>query len=265
MFTLKKLASVLAVSLIVSACSTSSTGRQQITLFADAELDKMGVQSFEQLKAQEKVYTHKPTNDYVKCVADDIVKYVPTKAYSGTWEVVVFDSEQVNAFALPGGKIGVYTGILEVATTPDQLAAIIGHEVGHVVERHSNERMSSSQLAQVGMQVADVALKSQNVQYSNEIMAGLGLGVQYGVLMPYSRAHESEADIVGQQLMAKAGYNPSAAIDLWKNMAKLSKNSPPEFMSTHPSNQTRINHLNDNLINVNSIYQSAKKGSCKKA
>lgn len=261
---MKTVLCALSACLMISACSTSSTGRQQITLFSNGELNKMGVQSFEQLKEKEKIYTNKATNQYVRCIADDIIKHVPSSAHQGDWEVVVFDSEQVNAFALPGGKIGVYTGILSVAKTTDQLAAIMGHEVGHVIERHSNERMSSGQLAQVGMQVADVALASQNVQQRNVWMAGLGLGLQYGVLMPYGRTHESEADIVGQKLMAKAGFNPNAAVDLWHNMAKVSKGAPPEFMSTHPANSTRIKQLTANLPNVKSDFQGSVKSQCKR-
>ncbi|NMP31366.1 M48 family metallopeptidase [Thalassotalea sp. M1531] len=261
---MKKYLSVIAACVLVSACSTSSTGRQQLTLFSSGELNKMGVSSFEQLKEKEKINRDKRTNEYVKCISTDIVKQISSTSDIKNWEVVVFESEQVNAFALPGKKIGVYTGILKVAETPDQLAAIIGHEVGHVLERHSNERMSSGQLAQIGMQVADAALASQNVQYRNAWMAGLGLGVQYGVLMPYGRTHESEADIVGQKLMAKAGYNPEAAIQLWRNMAKVSKGAPPEFLSTHPSSQTRIKQLTNNLPNVQGSYRNANKATCKK-
>jgi Zn-dependent protease with chaperone function len=130
---------------------------------------------------------------------------VPKSAHKGEWEVVVFDSEQVNAFALPGGKIGVYTGILKVAENQNQLGAIIGHEVGHVIEHHSNERMSSSKISQTGMAVVDTALSVGNVENRNLWMSGLGLGLQYGILMPYGRTHESEADIVGQDLMAEHG------------------------------------------------------------
>lgn len=249
---------------IVSACSTSSTGRQQLTMFSEGQLGKMGVASFEDLKQKEKISTDANTNRYVNCVAADIIHQVSANEKPSDWEVVVFDSEQVNAFALPGKKIGVYTGILKVAETPGQLAAILGHEVGHVLERHSNERMSQGQFAQIGMQVVDATLAANNVQSRSLLMAGLGVGVQYGVLMPFSRTHESEADIVGQKLMAKAGYDPKAAADLWRNMAKASKGSPPEFLSTHPSSDTRIKQLTKNLPNVDGIYKTAKKGSCKK-
>jgi predicted Zn-dependent protease len=200
----------------------------------------------------------------VQCVANAITENVPKSAHDGAWEVVVFDSEQVNAFALPGGKIGVYTGILKVTENQDQLAAIIGHEVGHVIEHHSNERLSSNKLSQTGMAVAGVLMSSQGVENQGAYMAGLGLGLQYGVLMPYGRTHESEADIVGQDLMARSGFNPKASIKLWKNMAKLSKDAPPEFMSTHPSNETRINDLTAHLAQSNKLYKANTAPRCKK-
>jgi len=223
----------------------------------------MGASSFEEMKKKEKISTNKKTNQYVQCVADAIIKNVPKSAHNGEWEVVVFDSEQVNAFALPGGKIGVYTGILKVATTQDQLAAIMGHEVAHVIERHSNERLSSNQLVQMGSAAGSAILTQQGVENKETwMMVGLGIA-QYGVLMPYGRMHESEADIVGQDLMAKSGFEPKAAIELWRNMAKQSKGAPPEFLSTHPSNKTRINDLTKHLAKSTAFYQDKNKPSCK--
>ena len=254
----------LAVFIILASCAKSSTGRNQITLFSSSDLNKMGASSFEQMKEKEKISTDIAVNNYVQCVAKAITKNVPKSAHKGEWEVVVFDSEQVNAFALPGGKIGVYTGILKVAENQNQLGAIIGHEVGHVIERHSNERMSSSKISQTGMAVVDTALSVGNVENRNLWMSGLGLGLQYGILMPYGRTHESEADIVGQDLMAKSGFEPSAAISLGQNMAKLSNGSPPEFMSTHPSNETRITQLTEHLPKSQAYYKASNAPSCKK-
>ena len=236
-----------SILLTLSACSTSSTGRNQVSLYSDAELNHMGVTSFEQMKKEIPISKDKATNDFVLCVADAITANVPKAAHQGEWEVVVFDSEQVNAFALPGGKIGVYTGILNVTENQDQLAAIMGHEVGHVLEHHSNERLSANKLSNVGLTVAAIAIGASEVDNKGLWVAGLGIGVQYGVIMPYSRSHESEADIVGQDLMARSGFSPEASVQLWKNMSKLSKEAPPEFMSTHPSNETRIKQLNKHL------------------
>lgn len=249
----------LAAILVLTACTKSSTGRNQVTLFSNSELSKMGAASFEELKQKEKISQNKATNAYVQCVANAITVNVPKSAHKGSWEVVVFDSEQVNAFALPGGKIGVYTGILNVAQTPDQLAAIIGHEVAHVIEQHSNERLSSNQIAQMAAVGGNAVLAQQGVE-NKELWMALGIGaIQYGVLMPYSRAHESEADVVGQNLMAKSGFNPAAAIDLWRNMAKVSKGAPPEFFSTHPSNQTRIDDLTKHLAKAKPLYKTPNK------
>lgn len=250
------------LAIALSGCSSSSTGRNQVILFSADELNKMGSSSFEEMKTKEKISQDPAINSYVQCVAKAITKNVPKSAHNGEWEVVVFDSEQVNAFALPGGKIGVYSGILKVAENQDQLGAIIGHEVGHVIERHSNERLSSSQLSQTGLAVAGAVMASQEVAHQNEWMAGLGLGLQYGIILPYGRTHESEADIVGQDLMAKSGFNPEASIKLWQNMAALSKNSPPEFMSTHPSNQTRIKDLTSHLQQSSRLYVANANPHC---
>jgi len=254
----------LAALVVLASCAKSSTGRNQITLFSSSELDKMGASSFAQMKEKEKINTDQAVNNYVQCVAKAITVNVPKSAHNGEWEVVVFDSEQVNAFALPGGKIGVYTGILKVAETQDQLGAIIGHEVGHVIESHSNERMSSNKLSQTTSAVFDTVLSAGNVENRELLISGFGVLAKYGVLMPYGRAHESEADIVGQDLMAKSGFEPSAAIDLWLNMAKLSNGSPPEFMSTHPSNKTRIDQLKGHLPISQTFYQASNAPTCKK-
>jgi predicted Zn-dependent protease len=257
----------LAICLVIitlSGCTKSSTGRSQLMMMSANELNKMGSASFEKMKTKEKISQSPEINRYVQCVANAITKNVPKSAHDGAWEVVVFDSEQVNAFALPGGKIGVYTGILKVAENQDQLGAIIGHEVGHVIEQHSNERLSSSQVSKIGLSIVSVVLENQNIESRNMMMAGLGLGVQYGVLMPYGRSHESEADIVGQDLMAKSGFEPKASIKLWQNMAKVSKGAPPEFMSTHPSNATRIKQLTEHLPKSTSIFKQATTPKCVK-
>ncbi len=249
---------------MVSGCTKSSTGRNQITLFSNSELSKMGISSFEELKQKEKISTDIPTNQFVQCVANAVTKNVPKSAHQGDWEVVVFDSEQVNAFALPGGKIGVYTGILKVTENQEQLAAIMGHEIAHVIENHSNERLSSNQIAQMGAVAGNAILTQQGVENKDTwLMAGMAIA-QYGFLMPYSRMHESEADIVGQKLMAKSGFKPQAAVQLWRNMAKVSKGAPPEFLSTHPSNETRINDLTKNMANAEAVYQAKNNPKCVK-
>lgn len=264
-----KLHILLVTALIaLTACSSSSTGRKQVMLFSSSELDEMGAASFEEMKKNTPISTDKATNDFVQCVAQAVTKNVSKSVHKGDWEVVVFDSAQVNAFALPGGKIGVYTGILNVTEDQDQLGAIIGHEVGHVIEHHSNERMSASKLQNMGLAAATTAAGFTDMENKELWIAGLGIGLQYGVIMPYSRSHESEADIVGQDLMAKSGFAPEASVKLWQNMAALSAKSgqsaPAEFMSTHPSNETRIKQLNQHLSVSTKYYQKNNNPHCVK-
>lgn len=244
--------SVVASALIVAACSSSPTGRNQLILFSDSDMSSLGAQSFEQMKQEQPISTDKALNAYVQCVSNAVTAHVPPQAGFDEWEVVVFDSEQVNAFALPGGKIGVYTGLLNVAVDQDQLATVIGHEIAHVLADHSNERLSQAQLANVGMQITDIALASSGAaEYRSATMAALGLGVQYGVILPYGRTQESEADIIGLDLMAQAGFNPNASVALWMNMAAASKGAqPPEMLSTHPSHDTRISDLQEQIPRV---------------
>ena len=231
-----------AATLTITACVSSPTGRQQVLLFSNQDMSQLGAQSFEQLKQKETINTDVKINQYVQCVTRAITSKLPPQSGFSNWEVVVFDSEQVNAFALPGGKIGVYTGLLDVAVNQDQLATVIGHEIGHVLAQHSNERLSRSQLANIGMQISSIAM--QGTDYHDAAMAGLGLGVQYGVLMPYDRAQESESDVIGLRLMNDAGFNPNESISLWKNMARAAGGKqPPELLSTHPSHSTRIDEL----------------------
>jgi len=265
-FSLKQLTVTSLALFLLSACSTSTTGRKQVMLFSESELNQMGAASFEDMKKNIPISEDKAVNGFVQCVAKAITVNVPKSAHQGAWEVVVFDSKQVNAFALPGGKIGVYTGILNVTENQDQLGAIIGHEVGHVIEHHSNERLSANKLSNVGLAVAAVAVGASDVDNKGLWMAGLGIGLQYGVIMPYSRSHESEADIIGQDLMARSGFDPKASIKLWQNMgnvsAKSGQGAPAEFMSTHPSNETRIKQLTKHLSVSTNFYQNSNRPHC---
>ncbi|GAK86237.1 Zn-dependent protease with chaperone function PA4632 [Vibrio ponticus] len=254
--------SALAIAIGVSACSSSPTGRNQLLLFSDSDMSNLGAQSFEQMKQQQKVSKDQKINNYVQCVATAVTRQVPKQPSFNDWEVVVFESDQINAFALPGGKIGVYTGLLNVAKNQDQLATVIGHEIAHVLADHSNERLSQSQLANTGLQITSIALgASDYAQYRDATMAALGLGVQVGVLLPYGRTQESEADIVGLELMARAGFDPKQSIALWQNMAKASKGQqPPELLSTHPSHGTRIQDLSQTMQRLPAY--SAQKPNC---
>jgi len=192
--------------LFLAACSSSPLGRKQLTLLPDSQLNQMGAQSFEEMKKKVPIETDTAINAYVKCVAIPITKVAVDSTGVADWEIVVFKEGSANAFALPGGKIGVHTGILSVAKTSGQLASVLGHEVGHVIARHGNERVSQGLGVQVLSSAAGVAFKDK--KYQPLILAGLGLGAQFGYLLPHSPTHESEADLIGLHFMATAGFDP---------------------------------------------------------
>ncbi len=257
---IKRSSLFLSLVFIAIACATSPLGRKQLTILPDSEMNAMGRQSFEELKQKTPIEKDTKINAYVNCVVKPIIAESKTDIPSQDWEIVVFKSKDVNAFALPGGKIGVYTGILPILKTDAQLAAVMGHEVGHVIARHGNERVSEGLGAQAAMVIADLLLGKSDPERKKWVLAGLGIGLQFGVLLPFSRTHESEADIIGLQLMSKAGFDPNQAIEVWKNMAAVHGGSaPPEFASTHPSDQTRISQIQEHLSEVIPIWKGAQK------
>lgn len=221
----------------------------------------MGLTAFTQIKETEKISTDPVANDRVKRVGQRIAESVGRALPNAQWEFVVFDSEQVNAFALPGGKVGVYTGLLQLAETDDELAAVMGHEIAHVSSRHSGERYSQQLIAaglnvvaDQGMQMAEV--DAQKRQLAMTAFAG---GTQLG-LLKFSRIHESEADSIGLRFAAGAGYDPTAAIHFWERMQKANEGQarPPEFFSTHPSDATRIANLKQLAPQYRELYRQAK-------
>lgn len=242
------------LALLLAACATSPLGRQQILLLPEARMEQMGATAFSQMKQHEPTVTGTAKSRYVTCVAHAITRVLNT---SEDWNVVLFKSKQVNAFALPGGKIGVYTGLLDVAETPGQLAAVIGHEVGHVLAQHANERMSLQFATQTGAQLI-AALAGGDPAQQQTLLNLLGIGTRYGVALPFSRTQETEADIIGLRLMARAGFDPRQAIQLWKNMSAAGGPQPPEFLSTHPSDASRIAELREHLSRTERLYRVAR-------
>ena len=171
------------------------------------------------------------------------------------WQVSVIESDQVNAFCLPGGKIAVYTGIVPVAANTDGLAVVMGHEIAHALMRHGGERMAQQKLVQIGSIAASMSTGEMDPGQRQMVMAAIGAGAQYGLLLPFSRSHESEADKVGLMLTAAACFNPQEAPRLWERMASLGKQKPPEFMSTHPAEATRIEQLNSWMGEAEQVRQ----------
>lgn len=238
------------------------TGRKQLTLINEDKMDAMGVAAFASIKQQGKLSQDKQVNRYVVCVTKAILEVIPHEygPANGRWEVLVFDDTTPNAFALPGGKIGVNSGMLEVATTPGQLAAVLGHEVAHVLLDHGNERMSQAMLADATVNAASAAAGAAVPEYQRMIVGGLGVGAQFGVLLPFSRKHENEADSVGQMFMARAGFYPAESIVLWQHMAQQAEgDAPKQWQSTHPADETRIQRLYDNLPKAMQAYEAARE------
>lgn len=238
--------------LLLSACATSPTGRTQFIYMPDNQVDQMGLQAFNSMKSKEPVSRDPRQNQFAQCVA-----YAITRETGGQWEVVVFQDESLNAFALPGNKIGVHTGLINLVDNQDQLAAVIGHEIGHVLSRHSNERLSQETAVSTGLSMVQAVTQPQTAM-GQTALGLLGVGAQYGVILPYSRIHETEADTIGLDLMARAGFDPRQSINLWLKMDKAAQGGQPiEFMSTHPSHGSRIDNLNQRMNNALQLQQQA--------
>jgi predicted Zn-dependent protease len=249
---LKKIG-VLCILGLFSGCATSPTGRSQLIYLPDTQLNDMGLQAFDNLKKEKPVSKNSAYTQFAHCIADAI-----TQETGGDWEVVVFEDNTLNAFALPGNKIGVHTGLIELVDNQDQLAAVIGHEVGHVLARHSNERMSQKAAVEQGMTLIS-AVSNPTTPLGQAAVSALGIGAEYGIILPFSRTHESEADIMGLDLMAKAGFDPRQSVNLWQKMDAASQGQQPaEFLSTHPSHSTRIEDLNEHMPKALSQYQQAQ-------
>lgn len=245
----------------LAGCTSTPDGRSQLLLVSDGEMNQMGAAAFAQMRANDKLTTVPAKTAYADCIVRALVAELDSAWRKLPWEVQAFAVQEPNAFALPGGKVGLNTGLLRVATTPDQLAAVLGHEIGHVVYRHAGERVSQQQLAQTGIALAGAyAGRRASPEQVKGLMAALGAGAQVGVLLPFSRKHESEADRVGQQLMARAGFDPREAATLWQNMARASdaQGRPPQALSTHPDPQARIQDLTARAPSLLADYQAAR-------
>ncbi len=254
----------------LAGCETNPyTGRSQLLMTSVSQEMQMGAQAYDQVKSDPRMRPSQNPREVepVKRVVARIVEAAKRSKYAEMaqqfqWEVTVIkDDETANAFALPGGKMAVYTGIFPMAKTEAGLAAVMGHEVVHALARHGAERMSQGQVAKIGLQVVGgaVGMYSKNPALSQATMAALGAGAQVGVLLPFSRKHESEADYVGILLAADAGYDPRESVALWERMAQVSGGEgPAEFLSTHPSHDTRIEQLKEWMPEALAIYHKRK-------
>lgn len=251
-------------SLLLSACEQTPTGRRQLALVPDGTMAEMGEESFAQIKAQLPQAADAQARQLVQCIAEDVVD-AARRVYPGVrmperWEVVTFADPTPNAFALPGGHIGIHTGMLELAGTPAQLAAVVAHEVGHVLADHGNERLTQ----QLGVRAVlfVVRLFGEGGVEESVLYGVLGIGAQLGVTLPFSRAHESEADRMGLEIMAAAGFDPRQSVALWRAMADAGGEQPPAFMSTHPSHEGRIETLQAHMEDAVERFASAEPAAC---
>jgi predicted Zn-dependent protease len=238
----KKLLAMVALSIWFGCAEAPYTGRQQLMLVSEPEEAVLGEEAYRQILRGSVVLSEdagakeSEANAIVRRVGERIARAAGKPEYN--WEFrIINDPETANAFCVPGGKVAVYTGLFPVARDEAGLAVILGHEVAHALERHAGERMSQAQLVGAGMAVAGAS------GLNPQILQALGLGANVGLILPFGRSQESEADQVGLMLMAKAGYDPRAALQVWERMGKKEQGAPPEFLSTHPGYETRIEQL----------------------
>lgn len=251
--------SVLAVMVLLSGCQTvPETGRSRILLTSAAEESRMGLSAFEELKQKLPISRDAERNARVQRIGARLRQVIGPDMPAAQWEFVVFVSDELNAFALPGGKVGVYTGLMDFVGNDAELAAVIGHEIAHVVLRHGGERMSNNILA--GLAGVAVAVGSEGRRDGEwaRVIGGLGIA---GTVLAYSREHESEADRVGTRYAARAGYDPRAAVDFWRKMLAQSGQKPAftKYFSTHPLGQDRIAALQHWMPELLSLYEVGRQ------
>ncbi len=251
------------VSFIVSCSSVPLTGRKQLALLPESELMAMSLTAYGDFLKQSQVSANNAESRMVTEIAGKITKAaeqyliqngLESRVANFQWEIHLIEDETPNAWAMPGGKMVVYTGILPYTKTPEGLAVVIGHEIAHAVARHGNERMSQGLLIQTGGLALSLALSEKPQATQQLFMAAFGIGSTVGISLPFSRTHEYEADYLGLIFMAMAGYNPNAAVEFWERMSALGGSRPPEYLSTHPSDQNRIANIQKMMPDAMKYY-----------
>jgi len=249
----------LALGALICGCTTSPTGRKQLMMVSDADMSKAGLAAFNDMRSKGKFVDSPKERAYATCVANALEAVLPPPWNTQQWEVQIIDDNTPNAFALPGGRIGVNRGMFKVASDQDLLAVVLGHELSHVVSRHGAERMSDKLAAQVVV-IAGSAYAASRGTNAGYAAAALGAGAEVGILLPFSRTQESEADTLGQRYMAQAGFDPRAAATLWQKMAAAAGGGAkqPAFMSTHPASYNRQQSLSKQADLLMPVYDQAR-------
>jgi predicted Zn-dependent protease len=260
---------VLISSLVLLSCSTVAiTGRKQLNLVPRSTMLSMSFQQYDEFLKSNKLSDNQEQTEMVKGVGtriqNAVEQYFAQKNMSGElkdykWEFNLVESQDVNAWCMPGGKVVVYTGILPITKDENGLAVVMGHEIAHAIAQHGNERMSQGLITELGGMALATALQEKPEKTQQLWMTAFGLGAQVGVLLPYSRLQESEADHLGLIFMSMAGYDPHTALDFWERMANMqSGQAPPEFLSTHPSDETRIKKIKELIPEAMQYYTGPK-------
>lgn len=260
---------ILATFLI--SCSTNRvTGRKQLSLVPESQLQMMAAQQYNSFLTENKVVSPSQSNEasMVQRIGQNIATAI-TQYYTNQgmgdllegykWEFNLVDSKDINAWAMPGGKVVVYTGILPITQTEDGLAVVMGHEIAHAIAQHGNERMSQGLIQQLGGVALQVAIANKPAEVQNIFMTSYGIGSTVGALLPFSRKEEVEADKFGLFFSAMAGYNPQEAIPFWERMSKAGGSKPPEFLSTHPADDTRIKKLQAAMPEAMKFFNASNK------
>lgn len=254
---------VLAAVVIVACSTVAFTGRNRVLLYSDSEISSLSAESYNELMSTSKLSDNKAQAAMIQEVGVRLTgalsKYLASQGQSDilddiNWSFKLVKDNQVNAFCMPGGQVVFYEGIMPLLDTPDLVAVVIGHEIAHAIARHGNERMSQQALASIVGSVTGQVVEQKTSQNGRALFeAAFAVGTEYGYLLPYSRKHESESDEIGLYIMAIAGYDITQAPILWKRMSEQETQYVPEFMSTHPSNATRIRNLEKHMDKARKI------------
>lgn len=262
------LVSISCICLCCACATVPVTGRRSLALVSNAQLVSLSAESYREVVANAKLSKNPQQIEQVWRVGNRLANategYLLEHGYSIAeydWEYnVIKDNEQANAFAMPGGKIAVYTGIFPFTKTDPGLAVVMSHEIAHALAGHARERYSQALLAQAGSTAVSVAIGDESGVGGQILMQTYGIGVQMGALLPYSRLHETEADVIGLTLMALAGYDPREAVAFWQRMAQANPNRPPKILATHPNPAARIARIQQHLPEAIQTYEANRRG-----
>jgi len=238
--------------LLMAGCATGPT------FFSEDYLASMAATEFAKIKEEIPISRDVQGTETVNRVSSRIARAIGPELPEAEWEFVLLEHEAANAFAMPGGKIAVFTGLLDIVETDDELAAVIGHEIAHVLLQHANQRMSAELLRGIGGVAAAVGTRDMDEEERALVLAAYGIGTQVGIMLPYSRTHETQADRLGLMIAARSGYDPRAALAFWQKMARASSGAPPEFLSTHPGYDTRMQTLQEAMPDALNAYHASR-------